>query len=141
MPFKPNRSVERRETVSVSPSQRGAMKRSFLSDPGLSRRLRIARTRSVKRLMEASSKLTLVRVVKRPSAKRAVQESAPPFFCQKLYLAATAAAVVLVAAPTAAAATAAYQAQNDQNDDPPASTAIVVIKSTHKKRSFGVIFF
>ena len=52
MPFKPNRSVERRETVSVSPSQRGAMKRSFLSDPGLSRRLRIARTRSVKRLME-----------------------------------------------------------------------------------------
>ena len=75
MPFKPNRSVERRETVSVSPSQRGAMKRSFLSDPGLSRRLRIARTRSVKRLMEASSKLTLVRVVKRPSAKRAVQES------------------------------------------------------------------
>ena len=65
MPFIPNKSVERRETMSVSPFQSST---ASYTPPPIDRRS--ARTRSVNARIAASSKLTLVSVVNRPSAMR-----------------------------------------------------------------------
>ena len=72
----PNKSVERRETISVSPSQREIRLQlcGCLSAPYESLRLSDV-TRSVNRVMAALSKFTFVSVVKSPSAMRRVASS------------------------------------------------------------------